>query len=234
MQNQEISEPQVIAPCTTTRSSKVNGPTDEARERKRENSRRWRLRHREQARTESRERARLWRAAHPKETLALARESMRLWRVRHQVESRAKARRWRIAHPQLTRVIARRTYLRNKERVAEQTRRWRVANRTKWLEQKHLRYMKVGHASSVRWLRRMRPDLPFICAIGGGPADHADHLWPVSLGGPADDPMNLRYLCARHNTMRGAARRTDRELREIPCSEAGSYHRPGRPRSAQP
>jgi hypothetical protein len=194
------------------------------RERRRESSRRWRLRHLEKSRAEARERIRLWRAAHPEETLALARESMRKWREANPEKSRGKARKWRIANPEKARAIHHRAYLANKERWTQRQRKWRMDNRSKWLEQKRSRYLRLGHTSSLRWLRRMRPELPYCCAIGGGPAEHADHLWPLSFGGPPDDPSNLRYLCARHNTMRGPHRGvliTDRQLRAVPCSGMG-------------
>jgi hypothetical protein len=158
------------------------------------------------------------------------------WRLENPEKSREKAKRWRLENPLKARDIHRRNYLANKQRWVERQRRWRIVNRDRWLELKRARYAKLGHTSSLQWLRRHRPEIPIVCAIGGGPAEHADHVWPLSLGGPASEPMNLRYLCTRHNTMRGphsGVLLSDIELRQVPCSEAGAYKHPGRKRKGE-
>lgn len=41
-----------------------------------------------------------------------------------------------------------------------------------------------------------------LCAVCGRPAEHADHIEPVSRGG-TDRPANLQALCAGCNLARG-------------------------------
>jgi hypothetical protein len=83
--------------------------------------------------------------------------------------------------------------------------------------------MPSSPRGSCRWLRKVRPDLPFRCAIGGGPAEHCDHIVPRSMGG-TNDPANCRFLCAFHNILRGGGNRrgghplSDEKLREFDCA----------------
>lgn len=67
---------------------------------------------------------------------------------------------------------------------------------------------------------KAHPGEPMTCAIGGGAAEHGDHIVPKSLGG-ADDADNLRPLCGLHNTKRQNGLFSDEELRQWPCRSLG-------------
>ena len=63
---------------------------------------------------------------------------------------------------------------------------------------------------------RAHPGEPLLCAIGGGEAEHGDHIIARANGG-TDDPANLRPLCGLHNAKRQNELFTDEELRQWPC-----------------
>jgi len=141
-------------------------------------------------------------------------ETARLRRKANPERARAAERRWRETH---TEAVRAKSLRRKAEHPGESTASW-----ARW-QRSHPEAVRTVHGRrpngpSLRWLLYKRPDLLPICAIGGGEATQADHLWPVSLGGPNKDLKNLRPICTRHNLMRGPARKTDRQLQEVPCS----------------
>jgi hypothetical protein len=69
---------------------------------------------------------------------------------------------------------------------------------------------------------RQHPSLPLRCALGTGPAVHADHIIPLSRGG-SDELDNLRWLCAYHNLARNNGHRSDAQLRRFPCNADRSF-----------
>ena len=160
------------------------------------------------------------------------RKSVRKWARAHRVHLReyarkrraaglntsstAGARRWRLSHPEASREHSRRWRFAHPRAESERHRRWAHLNPGKVRE----RNRKRGTRPTLRWLLRKVPGLRAVCMIGGGTAEHADHIVPVAKGG-SDDPSNPRPLCARHNTMRGPARLTDDELRRTPCGKNG-------------
>lgn len=83
-----------------------------------------------------------------------------------------------------------------------------------WHDKQRDPAVRHGHPRSIAQRKRVCRPLPkderealnamreYGCALCDGPAEHRDHILPISRGG-SHTLDNLRWLCAKHNTSKG-------------------------------
>lgn len=133
-------------------------------------------------------RARLWRLAHPQRS----RETQRLWQSGHRSQINARARAWRAAHPSLARARKRRYNSTHPGVVRGWTRRYRAR-----------KLSAPGGGFTGSQFAVLCEQYGNLCVCCGGQKTlHADHVIPLSLGGP-DTISNIQPLCKKCNSKKG-------------------------------
>lgn len=190
-------------------------------EKGRSQSARWRAAHREQHRAS----VSAWRLANPEKARAKDRraaERRKVARLAKREAHRAAAAQAAPAKAAVRREKARAHYRANRERILEQSRKWRAANPGKsaalqkvWRDgnQEKRRASKRARKAAkrvtlVRELTKLQRGRCAYCRATLGNDFHVDHVMPLKLGG-ADHRSNLQLACESCNLTKSAQHPVD-------------------------
>ena len=147
-------------------------------------------------------RGKAWRKAHPER----ARVLMRAWHAANTEKNRAYQKEWRDANRKHIRVRHKNWRDTNQEQCRATGKAWRDAHPERLRAVRANRRARENGAAGQASIEQMTARWDYyggLCYICGMPAEATDHVIPLAKGG-SNWPANLRPICKRCNSVKGA------------------------------